>query len=773
MATTLVYPEQLPFNAPLEQIRNLLDKVGAPYESILAAWRIPPATVAARGLGLSARQQGIVTHELTTAAEIAPYYGVTAAEISSLSQVETFLAKTRTSFADLLALVDQDLSITEQKAGLQVNFFLNQGLGKAWVAIDEKKDELTHLGVAQLDRINRLVRLSRTLGWTSGSVDWALRCVQGGGVPKIDDPALHALSQLADLATELSLDLDEATALLGPIKTYGQGTDGEGTAFDRLFNPPALTERQKPYHPAGNPLVPTYTDPPLQWTPGSTEDADIAALNRVLPGLGLSLGDANLLGLQLYGSKRQDLTVQVLSELYRHAVLSRALDLPMRRYLELLQLQELTHAAAPTADELVALAAAARWMAQAGVTVYQLAYVIRGTPSVYVDPMYPSDSVADWQRELWVVVPGPEAPTVATDITAQEAKLFGPETDLMARILPMAVAAVKLPGTAQSWEKAFLAAESDGKTPKYGPYVESVLGWVSRWRVLARMSSLSEATVASVATHPAAYGVPTDFASISWTAIENIDRVRGMMQRYGDRQKNLLAYIALASTSRIAASRDAASRIAASDPLEVLEKATGWPPAQVEQLLEGPVKDVKVVSERLGALEACFAPMDALGADPSLMATLATLGGTEASARTWGQFTAAAELVMAKTASRYGDTWSTVWSALAGELAVRERDALLAVVLHRLQGDYPDITSARKVYEFLLVDVEMGPETQISYLKEALNAAQLYLQRCRLRLEEGVEDLSHIHDAWWEWMMSYRLWQANREIFVYPENYLI
>ncbi|MES2134273.1 MAG: neuraminidase-like domain-containing protein, partial [Bacteroidota bacterium] len=42
-----------------------------------------------------------------------------------------------------------------------------------------------------------------------------------------------------------------------------------------------------------------------------------------------------------------------------------------------------------------------------------------------------------------------------------------------------------------------------------------------------------------------------------------------------------------------------------------------------------------------------------------------------------------------------------------------------------------------------------------------------------LRLEPGVEDMSQIQEVWWEWMMNYRIWEANREIFVYPENYLI
>ena len=26
--------------------------------------------------------------------------------------------------------------------------------------------------------------------------------------------------------------------------------------------------------------------------------------------------------------------------------------------------------------------------------------------------------------------------------------------------------------------------------------------------------------------------------------------------------------------------------------------------------------------------------------------------------------------------------------------------------------------------------------------------------------------------TWWQWMRSYRTWEANRKVFLYPENYL-
>ena len=90
----------------------------------------------------------------------------------------------------------------------------------------------------------------------------------------------------------------------------------------------------------------------------------------------------------------------------------------------------------------------------------------------------------------------------------------------------------------------------------------------------------------------------------------------------------------------------------------------------------------------------------------------------------------------------------------------------MAIALWKL-----DFKTPRNLYEYLLIDGEMSGCSEISYIKEALNATQLYLQRCRLGLEPGATT-NNIPPIWWEWMMNYRIWEANRKVFLYPENYL-
>ena len=57
-----------------------------------------------------------------------------------------------------------------------------------------------------------------------------------------------------------------------------------------------------------------------------------------------------------------------------------------------------------------------------------------------------------------------------------------------------------------------------------------------------------------------------------------------------------------------------------------------------------------------------------------------------------------------------------------------------------------------------------------SRLKLALSSVQLFLQRCLLNLEDEFVEVTAPEE--WEWRKNYRVWEANRKVFLYPENYI-
>jgi len=82
------------------------------------------------------------------------------------------------------------------------------------------------------------------------------------------------------------------------------------------------------------------------------------------------------------------------------------------------------------------------------------------------------------------------------------------------------------------------------------------------------------------------------------------------------------------------------------------------------------------------------------------------------------------------------------------------------------------------MYEHYLIDVEMGSSGTTSRIQEAIAATQLFFHRYFVNLEDvqlrGSDQQALRRDlkAWWKWMKNYRVWEANRKVFLYPENYI-
>ncbi|WP_135079060.1 neuraminidase-like domain-containing protein [Terasakiella sp. SH-1] len=98
------------------------------------------------------------------------------------------------------------------------------------------------------------------------------------------------------------------------------------------------------------------------------------------------------------------------------------------------------------------------------------------------------------------------------------------------------------------------------------------------------------------------------------------------------------------------------------------------------------------------------------------------------------------------------------------------RDVLVGLVIEKLGKTNP-IHSKGDLSSYLLLDVEVGAEVETSRMREAMSAVQNYINRALSNLEAGVGVSSELEKVW-QWSERYRVWQANREVFLYPENYI-
>ena len=112
------------------------------------------------------------------------------------------------------------------------------------------------------------------------------------------------------------------------------------------------------------------------------------------------------------------------------------------------------------------------------------------------------------------------------------------------------------------------------------------------------------------------------------------------------------------------------------------------------------------------------------------------------------------------------ETWQRVAQPIFDKLRQRQRDALVSHVMHQHGFD-----QLEQLYEYFLIDPGMEPVVQTSRIRLAIASLQLFVQRCLLNLELQVHPAT-INAKHWEWMKRYRVWEANRKIFLFPENWL-
>ena len=119
--------------------------------------------------------------------------------------------------------------------------------------------------------------------------------------------------------------------------------------------------------------------------------------------------------------------------------------------------------------------------------------------------------------------------------------------------------------------------------------------------------------------------------------------------------------------------------------------------------------------------------------------------------------------------ARVGESrWHRVARALRDRLREQQRAALVGWLVAREQKDE---LCATDLYEHFLLDIDMSPCQLTSRIKQAISTVQLFVQRALMNLETEPE-LSTDDAREWQWMKNYRVWEANRKVFLYPENWI-
>lgn len=132
--------------------------------------------------------------------------------------------------------------------------------------------------------------------------------------------------------------------------------------------------------------------------------------------------------------------------------------------------------------------------------------------------------------------------------------------------------------------------------------------------------------------------------------------------------------------------------------------------------------------------------------------------------------------------ARLGTRFAVAARQVQDDLRELRRDALCDYILNYVQpgtGGLPASPTGRwtkptDVFAFLLIDPKMGACQMTSRIVQLTIAIQTYVDRCFLGFEPEVSPTMAADGRWdqWKWMKAYRLWEANRKVFLFPENWV-
>ncbi len=205
------------------------------------------------------------------------------------------------------------------------------------------------------------------------------------------------------------------------------------------------------------------------------------------------------------------------------------------------------------------------------------------------------------------------------------------------------------------------------------------------------------------------------------------------------------------------------------DPsIDKLAELTGWKEEQIQQAMSYLQDDDLYQSvEGLLQLKQCFDLCATLGCDIDFLCNLCDLLENGSVANNWDTYQQVGSSVIHLAKAKYSnEEWEKVFGELNGTLEERKSQILTEFTLWTLQ-----LENRRQLSEYLLLDVEMTSCACNSLIQLAILSVQTYLQRCHMGVEQGVTQVD-IPPVWWEWIPNYRIWEANRKVFLYPENYI-
>ncbi len=719
-----MYPIGLPFSQPMSKLSAWLAKYRTNFGEVLQVWGYPRSTVARESLAVPPALFAMLQRRLTSDELRACFGGKTAAEDlpATLRELPAFLKAFDMERSELVEMLTQDLG-EDEKASLPQLFVNGDFSGGKYLALisetvtDPQTQKKTvfyyidNLDVPSLERCYRFLRAKRILGVSFGELDWLVRITK----PAPDSDADAGLD--AESHADATPTMEDAAMDLPAI--WGVVNLAKSLSVD-IYTVSALLYDVKDY--GANP----YKEM-VGYRRDEMEQFSKSEVDRILSAaLGLHRDDVGRL--RAYVGKRKKDYVDAVC---RHHLLATMLGLGVEEYLALLRIAFPKPVVVFTTEDVTRLFAI-KLQRERGVLMgfFEMDAILNGDPlsSPYVDAGFSLDGfygkVAFMRKDASEEVK--EDGELRENYVLSELSQFWSQSYEDVKEM-LALVFRTIDQTMEDWLR--MALDDEVGMEDLRETVEEF----SKYLLMVRCG-LPLALITLSSSYPNAVPSMIDLCALA-----------GFLHTFQDEDERLLELVPSYAKDK----SDVGVLGDVMGPSVTLERVDALYPVG-----ERPDNVVAFLSNLCLRLSM----QGQLSLDEATLNQALSLGSDETS------FEERTRVVDELTRASMDANFHAAIEATV-------RDALLPLVILHLGAKFVDVTNADKLYKYFLVDVRMDDKTTISPVKEGINAVQLYLQRCRMRLEKGSA-IQDVPESWWDWIMDYRMWEANRKIFVYPENYL-
>lgn len=774
------FPWSLPYNQALNETRETLSAAGVTRLSLLESTTPLEAQyisleIAKERLGLSPAELSLIITSETTG-KLLKIWGLVGKSKQQIEDTFSDEVLDKSAFDDggLLTLV----SILLQQAGLSFaefdslleSEFINPN---GTIAIENRSNckpsemflnkknegELAPF----LDRLHRFVRLWRATGWQVWELDLAIQA-SGIGDKVLSNNAIVQIANLGLLKAKLHLPIDVLVAMIGGFndKRYSQLVKNEIREITPLYN--RLFQNRQ------------LVDPPKQelafTTPLSTLDESLTELIAASLGLRKSelafILDSSAIDLQrAILNDTQTSKNELLQQVFRNVMLAKALGLTLYDYESAWQLFPSNHFESPAS--LLEFLIELDFVKNSDFELGELAYLLLDSTSnptaanIALTEDRAEEVLTALQQELkQLLIAESEDVTLQqrTELVVKHMVLFTLlEPSFVSGILTNYLYSVKMtPVSAMHYLTSDIYINLEDTT--------SAFDILEQLYKVALLNTKWKASLPELAWFNAKTEQTDVFDGLLFDSLQSIEMAQPDVVSKWKKSTALLQLVhaspemTLVTNNYLSAYQSAADADKISTALDSLASSFSLSEATVEACVTklGMADNEYLNPIHFDALIKLLSTVHQLGIDGAGLASLVSDTAFEASAELAGKL----------LKSRFSDSgWQKALRKINDALRIQQRDRLVDYLLAKV-----GLRDVNDLYKHYLIDFEMSPCMNTTRMLQSTAAVQLFVQRCLFNLEQPHVTPNQIDRKRWEWMQNYRVWEANRKVFLYPENWL-